>query len=91
MLRAAAVAGRHRGDGDAAAGLAEQDQGAGTLEFHIIRVGMQGEDPERFGHGFPPIGGDANRTHPHPGEWPRFAGTPAAVFSHPRGRVKAEF
>jgi hypothetical protein len=60
------------------------------LEFHIIRVGMQGEDPDRFGHGFPPIG-ERENGHPHPGVDPGFPGTPADVFSHPCGRVKPEF
>ena len=49
MLGAAAVAGRHRGDGDGTALLFQKGQRAGTLKLDVVRMGMDGQNTRRAG------------------------------------------
>ena len=53
MFGTTAIARRHRRDRDLTTRLAQQNQGPGALELHVIRMGMQGEYADRCGHIFP--------------------------------------
>ncbi len=50
VLGTAAVAGRHRGDRHLATRLAQQDQRARALKFHVVGMSMQGQNANRLGH-----------------------------------------
>ena len=52
VLGAAAVARCHRGDRHLAAGFPQQDQRAGALKFHVVRMSMQGQHANRWWHRF---------------------------------------